>query len=651
MKVNDFASLQNNNRSLIHGFCATFQPIPTLTVSEWAAKYRVLPRSGSSSPGPWRNEKTPFLVEIMDVLSPSYPCREVVFAKGSQIGASETGLNWLMYTIDVAPGPMLAVQPTNKAVERWSKQRIGPSLKQCDRLRDKLTWGDGNTIYQKEFIGGTLILTGANSPADLASMPISKLYCDETDRYPTEAGEEGDPINLALRRMSTFPKGKAFFTSTPTILGKSKIWTLFLDSDQRYFYIPCPECGEFQTIEFERLSWPKGQPDKVALACLHCGCLIQEHKKTKMLAAGYWKAHNPDHHRVGFHLSSLYSPVGWLSWVEIARMFEAISDDVEMIKVFTNTILGLPYEESGEQIAAEYLLRRRETYEADIPDGVYFLTLAIDVQQDWIAYEVCGWGIGEESWGIEYGELHGDLSVITNNDANNLSIWERIDQLRRSVYKRLDGSELRIACTVIDSGGWWTNEVYQYTKPLNKYRVYAIKGASVFDRPFISKPSRNTKNKCRLYVLGVSQGKIIVQKRLKKDSPSAGYCHFPDDEGRGYDAEYYAGLTSEKLTINLKKGKLIRQWVKPKGAANEPFDLRVYNTAAIKIIDPNWSRIARRTNFVKRSSMNQSSVETPPAINAAIDTDIIHQSVSKNQNQTKARAGLRNKKRGGISIG
>lgn len=651
MKVDDFVSLQNNNRSLIHGFCATFQPIPTLTVSEWAAKYRVLPRSGSSSPGPWRNEKTPFLVEIMDVLSPSYPCREVVFAKGSQIGASETGLNWLMYTIDVAPGPMLAVQPTNKAVERWSKQRIGPSLKQCDRLHDKLTWGDGNTIYQKEFIGGTLILTGANSPADLASMPISKLYCDETDRYPTEAGEEGDPINLALRRMSTFPKGKAFFTSTPTILGKSKIWTLFLDSDQRYFYIPCPECGEFQTIEFERLSWPKGQPDKVALACLHCGCLIQEHKKTKMLAAGYWKAHNPDHHRVGFHLSSLYSPVGWLSWVEIARMFEAISDDVEMIKVFTNTILGLPYEESGEQIAAEYLLRRRETYEADIPDGVYFLTLAIDVQQDWIAYEVCGWGIGEESWGIEYGELHGDLSVITNNDANNLSIWERIDQLRRSVYKRLDGSELRIACTVIDSGGWWTNEVYQYTKPLNKYRVYAIKGASVFDRPFISKPSRNTKNKCRLYVLGVSQGKIIVQKRLKKDSPSAGYCHFPDDEGRGYDAEYYAGLTSEKLTINLKKGKLIRQWVKPKGAANEPFDLRVYNTAAIKIIDPNWSRIARRTNFVKRSSMNQSSVETPPAINAAIDTDIIHQSVSKNQNQTKARAGLRNKKRGGISIG
>ena len=649
--MNDFDLLHQDNRSLIDGFCATFQPIPTLTVSEWAAKYRVLPRSGSSSPGPWRNEKTPFLVEIMDVLSPSHPCREVVFAKGSQIGASETGLNWLMYTIDVAPGPMLAVQPTNKAVERWSKQRIGPSLKQCSKLQDKMFWGDGNTIYQKEFIGGTLILTGANSPADLASMPISKLYCDETDRYPDEAGEEGDPIGLALRRMSTFSRGKAFFSSTPTILGKSKIWNLFLDSDQRYFYVPCPDCGEYQTIELERLSWPKGQPDKVALACLHCGSLIPEHRKTKMFAAGYWKAHNPEHHRVGFHLSSLYSPVGWLSWTEIARMFETISDDVEMIKVFTNTILGLPYEESGEQIAAEYLLRRRETYEADIPDGVYFLTLAIDVQQDWIAYEVCGWGIGEESWGIEYGEIHGDLSVMTNNDPNNLSIWEQIDQLRRSVYQRKDGSELRIVCTVIDSGGWWTDEVYRYTKPLNKYRVYAIKGASVFDRAFISKPSRNTKNKCRLYVLGVSQGKILFKKRLKNDTPSSpGYCHFPDDDGRGYDPEYYAGLTSEKLTINIKKGKLVREWVKPKGAANEPFDLRVYNTAAIKIVDPNWSRITRRSNFVKRSNMNQSSVETPPAVTAATDTDIVQTIVSENQKPQKIK--LRShKKRGGISIG
>lgn len=641
-------SLHIANHSLIDGFCATFQPIPTLTVSEWAAKYRVLPKSGSSSPGPWRNEKTPFLVEIMDVLSPSYSCREVVFAKGSQIGASETGLNWLMYTIDVAPGPMLAVQPTNKAVERWSKQRIGPSLKQCARLINKIFWGDGNTIYQKEFVGGMLILTGANSPADLASMPIANIYFDETDRYPADAGDEGDPIGLALRRMSTFSRGKAFYTSTPTVLGISKIWILFLDSDQRYFYVPCPHCGEFQTIEFERLSWPKGYPEKVALACLHCGSLIYEHSKTKMLAAGYWKAHNPGHHRVGFHLSSLYSPVGWLSWTEIARMFEEISDDVEMIKVFTNTILGLPYEESGEQIAAEYLLRRRETYEADIPDGVFFLTLAIDVQQDWLAYEICGWGVDEESWGIEYGELHGDLSVLTNNDESNPSIWEQVDHLRKSVYSRKDGSELRIACTVIDSGGWWTDEVYAYTKPLNKFRVYAIKGASTFDRPLLSKPTRNTKNKCWLYVLGVSQGKILVQKRLKKESPSAGYCHFSDDENRGYDAEYYAGLTSEKLTIKIKKGKLIREWLKPKHESNEPFDLRVYATAAIRILNPDWKRIAKRSNYVKRSRMN-STVETPPAIAA---TGPVQVPIVSNNQKSKNKIKLRStKKRGGISIG
>lgn len=613
-------SLTVENRSLINGFCATFQPIPTLTVSEWAAKYRVLPKSGSSSPGPWRNERTPFLVEIMDVLSPSYPCREVVFAKGSQIGASESGLNWIMYQIDVSPGPMLAVQPTNKAVERWSKQRVGPSLRQCEKISNKVFWGDGNTIYQKEYIGGTLILTGANSPADLASMPIANIYFDETDRYPSDAGDEGDPIGLALRRMATFSRGKAFFSSTPTVLGASRIWSLFLDSDQRYYYVPCPECHEYQTIELDRLSWPKGEHKKVGLICAHCGSLIFERSKTKMLANGYWKAHNPGHHRVGFHLSSLYSPVGWLSWVEIARTFDEISDNPELQKVFTNTILGLPYEESGEQIAAEYLQRRRETYEADIPDGVYYLTLVVDVQNDWLAYEVKGWGINEENWGIEYGTFKGDLSILVSEDESRPSVWEQVDSLRKSVYKRKDGSEVRIAITLIDSGGLWTDEVYSFTKPRNKFRVYAIKGASKFERPLLSKPTKNTKNKCWLYVLGVSQGKYTIQQRLKKETPGEGYCHFPDDEGRGYTAEYYADLTSEKLILKQEKGKIIKKWVKPDNANNEPFDISVYGLAAIRILNPNWARLANRSQFVKRSSVPQVAQAKPAEVKAATKT-------------------------------
>ncbi|MBK5073238.1 phage terminase large subunit family protein [Budviciaceae bacterium CWB-B4] len=595
--------LQNQRRPLIDGFGTTFQPIPTLTVSEWAAKYRHLPKSGSSSPGKWRNERTPYLVEIMDCLSVSHPCKEVVFAKGAQIGASEAGLNWIMYIIDQQPGPILGIQPTNNAAIRWSKQRVGPSLELCERLSDKMFWGAGNAIQQKDFVGGTFIISGANSPADLASMPIAYAYFDEVERYPQDAGEEGDPVSLALARLDTFPRSKAFFSSTPAIKAVSRIWPLFEDSDRRYYKVPCPHCNEHQSIDFENLKWPAGEPEKVALACIHCGVLIEEYHKTKMLRNGYWEATNPGHHRVGFHLSSLYSPVGWKSWVSVAREFEAAEGNVKKTKVFINTVLGLPYEETGEQIAAEYLRRRRESYKAEVPEGVRFLTLAVDVQKDWLAYEVCGWGVDEESWGIEYGEIRGDLSILQSRDPSNPSPWEQIDHLRKATYQNEAGAEMRIACTVVDSGGWWTDEVYAFTKPREKLRVFSIKGGSKHDRPLMSKPTRNTKNKAALFVLGVGKGKTLVYQRLKSEKEGAGYCHFPDDEDRGYDPAYYAGLTSEKLVLKHKDGHAVLKWEKPDGVPNEPLDIRVYGTAAIRILNPNWSKVVKQNGYRKKSTI------------------------------------------------
>lgn len=633
------AIIQREVHPFIAGFFSTFKPIPVLTVSQWAEKYRILPRSGSSAPGPWRNERTPYLVEIMDELSPKSPSKEIVFAKGSQIGASEAGLNWLMYLIDLQPGPLLALQPTEQTAMRWSKQRVSPSLRQCEKIVDRLPKRDGNTILQKDFTGGTLILSGSNSPAALASMPMSSIYFDEVDRYPDESGKEGDPIGLALRRMATFPRSKAFFSSTPTVMETSKIWSRFLDSDQRYYQVPCPHCGEYQKIDFSNLSWPKGEPKKVALACSHCGVLIDEIHKTKMLKNGKWIADKPGHWRVGFHLSSLYSPVGWLSWIEIARTFDNIEGKPEETKVFTNTILGLPYEETGEQIAAEFLQRRREAYRAEIPDNVLFLTLAVDVQQDWIAYEVCGWGIDEESWGIEYGELRGDLSILESRDQSKPSIWEQIDQLRRSVYQKQDGSELRIACTVIDSGGWWTDEVYAFTKPRNKFRVFAVKGGSQYERPFMSKPTRNTKNKCLLFVLGVGKGKSLIYQRLKNGKVGSGYCHFSDDEARGYNPEYYAGLTSERLVMKNINGRLALRWDKPKGVSNEPLDIRVYGTAAIRILNPPWTKIAKRSNYIKKSTAQAHAHDEPEA------------QIEINKQKPKKKRPTRTPIREGISLG
>jgi phage terminase large subunit GpA-like protein len=67
------------------------RPDPLLTVSEWADRYRVLSQRASSEPGRWRTERTPYLREIMDCLSPASPVQRVALMKGAQIGGTECG--------------------------------------------------------------------------------------------------------------------------------------------------------------------------------------------------------------------------------------------------------------------------------------------------------------------------------------------------------------------------------------------------------------------------------------------------------------------------------------------------------------------------------------------------------------------------------
>jgi len=519
---------------------------------------------------------------------------------------TEAGTNWILYSIDMQPGPFLALQPTEGNAIKWSKQRVGPSIEVCDRLDEKIkrTVGRsaGNSLLQKDYNGGSLIISGSNSPSALASMPIANIYADEIDRYPLSVGEEGDPLQLVKQRASTFPRAKIFYTSTPTLLATSKIWTLYQESDQRAYEVPCPHCsdvpevtnGGYFKIEFEMLKWPQGKPEEVRLYCPHCGAAIEEWRKTEMLRRGRWVARNPGHWRVGFHLSSLYSPVGWLSWADIARRFEEASSDPERRKAFTNTILGQAWEDDGESLAVEYLNRRVEEYPAAAPPGVLLLTLAVDVQSSRLEFEVRGWGKDEESWGILYGSIHGDPADLTTRDPSNPSVWQQLDELRARGFAREDGLELRVACTMIDSGGHYTDTVYAYTKARERLRVFSVKGSSTSARPIMSKPTRNTKNKCALYLVGVDKAKELIYARLRIDEPGPGYCHFPADESRGYDPAYYAGLTCERRVVHYVKGYRKLVWEKPRDARNEPLDLFVYGLAAIRQEKRNWSAIVTR---------------------------------------------------------
>ena len=430
-------------------------PDPLLTVSEWADRHRMLSSKASAEPGRWRTRRTPYLKAIMDCLSPTSPVERVVFMKGAQIGGSECGNNWIGYVIHHAPGPMMAVSPTVEMAKRNSKQRIDPLIEEsavlAERIAPARSRDAGNTILAKEFRGGVLVMTGANSAVGLRSMPVRYLFLDEVDGYPSDVDGEGDAISLAEARTRTFARRKIFIVSTPTLAGASSIEREFEASDQRRFFVPCPQCGHFQWLRFEQLRWEKGQPETVAYICEDCTQPIPESDKTRMLEEGEWRALAPENgsKTAGFHLSSLYSPVGWRSWQDIAAAWEAAvskeSGSAAAIKTFKNTELGETWIEEGEAPDWQRLIERREDYRiGSVPDGGLLLVGGADVQKDRIEASIWAFGRGKESWLIEHRVLMGD----TARDA----VWKALAAMLAENWTHACGAQMPLARFALETG-------------------------------------------------------------------------------------------------------------------------------------------------------------------------------------------------------
>jgi phage terminase large subunit GpA-like protein len=565
------------------------RPDPVQTVSAWADRCRTLSQRASAEPGPWRTERTPYLREIMDCLSPSSPVDTVVLMKGAQVGGTECGNNWIGYVIHQAPGPMLSVMPTVEMAKRNSKQRIDPLIEESRVLRelvsDPRSRDSGNTMLAKEFPGGILVMTGANSAVGLRSMAARYLFLDEIDGYPGDVDGEGDPVNLALARTRTFARRKVFMISTPKITGRSRIEACFEESDQRHYWVPCPHCNEYQTLKFAQVRWPKGQPELAVYICECCGEEIENHRKHWMLAEGEWRAASPGPGKpAGFHLSSLYSPVGWFSWADAAAMFTEAQKNPTLLQVFVNTVLGETWALQGEAPEWQRLYDRREDYRiGTVPKGGLFLTAGVDIQKDRIELEIVAWGRGKESWSVDYPVLEGQTAEG--------AVWLKLTNLLNTYFPCECGATMPIAKFAIDSG-YATPEVYAWARKYGGARVVVIKGDSR-SPALVSQPSpievgpqgKQVKYGVRVWPVNGSMIKEELYRWLRLDRPTEesdepyppGYCHFPK-----YSEEYFKQLTAEQLVTRIVKGYRRPEWQKTRDR-NEALDCRSYARAAAAV--------------------------------------------------------------------
>jgi phage terminase large subunit GpA-like protein len=572
-------------------------PHPRLTVSQWADANRLLTTETSAEPGQWRTSRVPYLREIMDALSALDPVETVIWMKAAQIAATEGGLNWIGYSIEHDPGPMLLVVPNYDFAKSYSKRRIDPMLASSPALRDLVVAAgkrdSRNTMIVKGFPGGTLRIGSAQSASSLSSDPMRRIFFDEADRYPRDVEGEGHPLAIARARTTSYPNRKTLMCSTPGLKADSFIEPAFLSGDMRRYFVPCPHCGAMDYLTWNgsdpfdtddqkhfHIVWNDRKPETASLLCTKCGVFIEERYKTWMLSKGEWRATSTSADSIrSYHLPGMYSPFGWLSWERMVREWiEAIEaekrGDFTLLQAFNNLRLGQTWEERGESLKPGSLLHRAEEYAAPVPTGVGVLVGSVDVQGDRLEVQVTGYGAGEESWVIDYRQIHGD--------PENEKVWFELDAYLRRTWKHESGRMMPLECVTIDSGGHHAEQVYSFCKVRVDRRIFAVKGGVELARPLVERPSLNNRYRTPLFILCVDAGKDRVYSRLRITGPGPGYIHLPKTSWM--DEEYVAQLTAERKVRKYLKGKGSVPFWKKLRDRNEAFDLTVYALAALYIL-------------------------------------------------------------------
>ena len=564
---------------LVTGVNKGFKANPRLTVSEWADKYRILTSEASAEAGRWRTDRTPYLKEIMDVMSPSDPTQQVKVIKGTQLGFSSIADNIAMCYLDYYPCPILYLLPTETLAKGTSKRRITPSLRAIPHLAKKVIKGkskdDIGEVFSKQVPGGILTFGWSNSTASFRSFSARVVILDDIDGYGSFG--EGGVVELGKKRADAFSNKKIYINSTPTLEGVSNIAPEYEDSDQREYFMPCPECGKLMTFDWHYMKYETNKKGylkgDVKCACPHCGTLIPEFKKTEMMAKGKWIPQNPGHEHKGYRLTSFYSPYGWLSWNDIAREFIKAYNlmkkgDSREMQVWMNTRNAEVWKQELDGVEITNPHDRVEDYGCEVPNDVYILTCGVDTQDDRFEIEVLGHAKNGETYSIDYKVIAGDPKYEET--------LQELDEYLDREFVRADGNIMKIFGTAIDSGGHRTTAIYNYCKTRYHRKIFAIKGNSVINAPVTNKRYNLHRNNpdIELFSIGVTALKDDFYSKLSVTVSGDNFCHFPNKNV--YDDRYFKMLTAEKRN---EKGGYVKVRVR-----NEALDVRVYAMSVIHIL-------------------------------------------------------------------
>ena len=554
---------------------------------------------------------------------------KVVCRKSAQVAWTDgVLLNYIGRRIDIDPCPMIVMFAKEGSAKKFDREKFVPMVEVTPTLAEKIpvhkVRDRDNSWDHKGFPGGFLNFVGSNSPDSVKSTPAPVVAVEEPDDSNTNVKDQGDTITLLEERTKSFSRRKIIFGGTPTIEGFSRVDAAYKGSDQRQFFVPCPDCEEPQTLSWSNVKYSdradlnhevfgKVDPASARYACAHCGSLWTDAQKNAAVRKGKWQATAQFNGVAGFAINELYSP---FPGSILPRLLEkyltaehalAQGDDTK-IRSFKNNTEGLPYAYRSSVPSGDVLRDRAEDYaELMVPWGGLVLTAGVDVQHDRLAVIIRAWGRGEESWLIWWGEIPGRTMVVAWNQDGTISkeqsgAWWDLDQLLMGTFEHDSGVMLRVKAASIDSGDGQTQDaVYNYVRKRLSRGFMAIKGEShdpkkdIFSAPKLSVDMTNRQKPhptgVRPFMVGTNVAKDLILGvdeqggRIKLLGTGPGRLHW----FKTVRPDYWDQITSEvKVPHRTVRGRFV--WQCRSGRRNEALDCEVYALHAARSIKVNLWR-------------------------------------------------------------
>lgn len=624
--------------------------------SEWAMQHMRV--TEGKFQGPLDYSRTPYSVDIVNCMSPNHPANNVVVMGGSQWGKTRSVIEpVLAYYISEHPCNMgymtghtdlsdEAMQKLDTAIDNTLVN--GESLRH--RIRNmslrKKNQRTGDTARKKEFDGGSLVSLSATNHKLLRQYNFKLVIADDIEAAKKMSKESGDTVAMITHRTASYGRDKKIlWVSTPELEQTSIIKKLFLKGDQRYWFIPCQECGVYIKLEWSvnipgskekaGIWWKEDEHtgklvrSSVCYVCPECGKSFTERNKRQFLLDGFWKptAEPFDETWVSFHQSTLYSMAGMNDWATYVQQYLEANPKgkpqvEELYKPFVNLVLGLTYEPVNEAPKASAIMGNRRNYapwevpnRLSVSDGNGNIILLVcsadmngvedDARLDWAIY-------GYAESGAVYAIAHGSIGTFvprentlkekvdrerwTYEHNKHNSVWGELDRIISTVFKTDDTEPrpMQVFMTGLDTGKH-TKLAYDYIDRTNNY-VVALKGDG--EDKYL-KYGLNVKwfkkglERANLYILQVGLYKDHVADCMDlKWTPSEpiqppGFMNFPTSEGGLYQWDnFYVHFESEHRTIVAdSKGNMLFRWVKLNAnSQNHQWDNFVYNLAVKDII-------------------------------------------------------------------